>query len=753
MYRIVNQDNITLPRPYPKVSRELSTATKRGSVTVGGFTLRKDVDFIPNTGLQEQLCSSDCNLVFICGQATSGKAQPYDAKVLTPNGFVEMGSLQVGDEISGVAAPFQQVVGTFEQGELDVCRFTLESGEVVESSLDHLWFSGVSIISNMTGRERNALLEVRTTQQLIDALNRRGAKTIGAKVGNVFLPVSGPMGGYGDMHAIKSYEMIGKKPCRCILVSNPDRLYITDDYVVTHNTYSMFLKALCGIDKQGFTARLISVRLQDSKKGSSIFRDGVAVCGNFANCEYNSSDYPTFAWPHWNSNLQLIHSNFNADNPAEWEQFQDYAKKVQASLIMIDEATEIKQYKMFTYWFSRNRDASGMPPQMVLSFNPSHDHWTTEMLRDAGYLGEDWYLRKDMIGKVRYFYNKGNKPSEIIWGNTREEVADRAGLKDKPEDLAAGIDRLTYVKSFTVFTGNASDNRELVFATKGQSVSNLHAVGETQRQIIGEAYFGPIEKEESAVTRQMIHNLWENPLSDDDNMYATMDISSGASGNDKCPMAIWRGLQIIALCFFSGEPRDMADWITRHLEQYQVPIEHFAFDATGHGYWVQGLTDGVAVTANKRSIQEYDSNGNPVQLEQYFNVRSQLLGKMRVMFERGDISCALDKDTFIPYGKHGELRKFIDVLFDEINIFNAQTRNGRIYYRSKGEYIDKFKHSPDLMDTLVLRAIFELDGRPKKQPLPEFGDDAYDELFTNRDIGWGVQRHYNNYNFQQHRQI
>ena len=92
-------------------------------------------------------------------------------------------------------------------------------------------------------------------------------------------------------------EPSGRKQCRCILVSNPDHLYITDDFIVTHNTFSMFLKALQGIDKQDFKARLISVRALDSKKGSSMFADGVKVCGNFAGCQYNSSDVPTFLGP------------------------------------------------------------------------------------------------------------------------------------------------------------------------------------------------------------------------------------------------------------------------------------------------------------------------------------------------------------------------------------------------------------------------------------------------------------------------
>ena len=33
------------------------------------------------------------------------------------------------------------------------------------------------------------------------------------------------------------------------------------------------------------------------------------------------------------------------------------------------------------------------------------------------------------------------------------------------------------------------------------------------------------------------------------------------------------------------------------------------------------------------------------------------------------------------------------------------------------------------MDTITLRAVWELDARPKKQPVPDVEDDAYDDIF------------------------
>ncbi len=582
-------NSIAFPALYPKVERELATVKKKSKTVVGGFTLRHNVDFIPQVGLQEDVCTSECNLIFMCGQGTAGK------------------------------------------------------------------------------------------------------------------------------------------------------------------TFALYFKALGGCDKYGFTARIISFQQKDNEKGSSMLRDGITVCGNFAGCEQNVSKYPTFMWRQWNSNLQLIHCNFNGDNPDEFDDFMEYAKKQQASLITIDEATAIKKFDVFLFWFMRNRDSSGMIPQMILTFNPKHTHWTTTMLRDAGFLDKQgFYLRKGMIGKIRYFYNMGDTPDKIIWGSTKAEVVERAGLVLKPEDEAAGLTVSDYVKSFTVFTGTAADNRELVNATGGQSVANLHAVGGTQRKVVGEAYFGPIDNEEINVNRQMIHQLWENPIDNsDNNIYATMDISKGGADSDGCPCIIWKGLQVIAIEFYrknpdSEETHQLENFINGILHRYNVPIANFAYDANGIGGLIEDFLKKGArgISGQGRVEQEYDENGNQVTVARYYNLRSQLLGKTEIMLKKGEISFGVNKELVIPYGKKGHSRRLVDVLFDEINVFTTIDKNGKIYYRNKEEYKSKFKSSPDIMDAISYRAIFELDTRERKQPSPQVADDAYDEIFSPHPLsGWG------NYNY------
>lgn len=495
-------------------------------------------------------------------------------------------------------------------------------------------------------------------------------------------------------------------------------------------TYAMIMKFLYGMDKPGFSGRFISMRLADSKKGTSTYRDTVELLGNFANCEVNSSDSPTFAWSKYNSAIQLIHSNYNIENVAEYNEFREMAKKNQASALYYDEASSMP-YRMFLYWQSRNRDSSGMRPQMVLSFNPENTHWTTTFLLNGGYINPNtYYIYPEMNGKTRYVYFNGDDVNDVIWGDTPEEVAEAAGVVLTEKDKAAGITEADIVKSFTMFTGEASDNRKLIAATGGGSIANLHATGKTQRNVLKGAYFGPTDNERSGVTKQMILSMPTNPINEDENFYATLDISTGGEKSDGCPMVIWKGLQIIAIEYFKGDMKELVNWINAKLDAYNIPYRNFCYDGTGVGYYLNSFINANPIISNSTAKREVDQFGNLVQVDSFFNIRSQLLGKTQVMFQTGKISTSLDLNDRHPYGNKGEMRSLRDILFDEIDLFVSTTRNNKTYFLSKNEYKSRHKkNSPDLMDSICLRAYFELDARPKKQPPREIDDDAYDDLY------------------------
>ncbi|WP_448624569.1 PhoH family protein [Geodermatophilus sp. URMC 64] len=68
-----------------------------------------------------------------------GRAQPYDAQVLTPDGFLPIGTLQVGDLVIGSDGTPTPVLGVYPQGVKQVYRVATQDGAWTLACGEHLW--------------------------------------------------------------------------------------------------------------------------------------------------------------------------------------------------------------------------------------------------------------------------------------------------------------------------------------------------------------------------------------------------------------------------------------------------------------------------------------------------------------------------------------------------------------------------------------------------------------------------------------
>ena len=78
-------------------------------------------------------------MIIIAARPSMGKAQPLDARVLTPGGWTTMGELRVGDELASVDGRPSRVEGLFPQGRKQVYRVTFADGRSAECCDEHLW--------------------------------------------------------------------------------------------------------------------------------------------------------------------------------------------------------------------------------------------------------------------------------------------------------------------------------------------------------------------------------------------------------------------------------------------------------------------------------------------------------------------------------------------------------------------------------------------------------------------------------------
>lgn len=79
--------------------------------------------------------------LMIYGGEGVGKAQPLDALVLTPTGFIPMADVRVGAEVIGRDGKAHDVLAVYPQGEKEVFRVTFRDGSSCECCDDHLWLT------------------------------------------------------------------------------------------------------------------------------------------------------------------------------------------------------------------------------------------------------------------------------------------------------------------------------------------------------------------------------------------------------------------------------------------------------------------------------------------------------------------------------------------------------------------------------------------------------------------------------------
>lgn len=76
---------------------------------------------------------------YIAGAAGTGKAQPNNTKIPTPNGYKTLGQLKVGDKVFDRQGQQTQVTGVFPQGKKEVYKVLFSDGRESLCAGDHLW--------------------------------------------------------------------------------------------------------------------------------------------------------------------------------------------------------------------------------------------------------------------------------------------------------------------------------------------------------------------------------------------------------------------------------------------------------------------------------------------------------------------------------------------------------------------------------------------------------------------------------------
>ena len=157
-----------------------------------------------------------------------GKAQPDDTVIPTPSGLRRLDSLKIGDYVYGSKMTPIEVIGIYPQDELqDVYTIKISCSDYdrkVRCNIEHLWCVNIYYFHGPV--IKNAIVSLHRIINIIKD-NPRVVITVPVYINNKLK--------YGIIVDIEKEEYQCTQ--RCIKVLAEDHLYVTEDNVVTHNTY------------------------------------------------------------------------------------------------------------------------------------------------------------------------------------------------------------------------------------------------------------------------------------------------------------------------------------------------------------------------------------------------------------------------------------------------------------------------------------------------------------------------------------
>lgn len=226
-----------------------------------------------------------------------GKAQPLHCRVLVPGGWKTMGEIKVGDMITTPKGHTARVGGVYDQGMRPVYKLTFQDGRTALCDENHLWkvklsdgeFGVASLLVIQALLQANVSVAI----PLVSGIAHEGACTschdlspkfgmfvrhfkskVRAEQHQARTWMCGKVSYLNEEHIngetvyvvsafdatglnIVKCEFYGTEPTRCIMVEDEDHLYVTDDFIVTHNTtiinaisYALYDKPVSKISKK-----------------------------------------------------------------------------------------------------------------------------------------------------------------------------------------------------------------------------------------------------------------------------------------------------------------------------------------------------------------------------------------------------------------------------------------------------------------------------------------------------------------------
>ncbi len=378
----------------------------------------------------------------------------------------------------------------------------------------------------------------------------------------------------------------------------------------------------------------------------------------------------------------------------------------QIALLMFDELTHFTE-KQFFYMLSRNRSTCGVRPYVRATCNPDPESWVARFI--SWWIDEETgFPIPERDGVLRYFTRHGD---DFIWGDSKDEVIEKAWFALEPLVTESGIAAEEFVKSVTFISGRIYDNKELLQKDPGY-LANLNAQDEETKLALLAGNWKVVISDLDIFDYYALNGCFDNVKAvNESGRYITADIA--LKGSNKFVVGAWHGFKLQEVSVMpKSDGREVVELIERMAKVHQVQNRHIVFDADGVGGFIDGFIKGAQPFHGGAAAMEAKADSGQKQKENYENLKAQCFYRMGGRVGRGEVAIAAEVGHSM-YDKKMTHRQRILHERKAIKRYKADS-DGKLRLLPKDEMKVKLGgESPDYMDMIAMREFFEL--KPARQ--------------------------------------
>ena len=373
----------------------------------------------------------------------------------------------------------------------------------------------------------------------------------------------------------------------------------------------------------------------------------------------------------------------------------DRFRGVEMAFVLIEELAEHTRDDLNVIFdlLASNRTTSGVRPKFICTCNPVGKSNKLRLLLD-------WWIDPDTnraiperYGKIRYFFRYGQDVSEMVWGDTPEEVYSNATVHTKIDNLciSTGSDYKDFITSITFINGEFKDNKILQISDP-KYMSRVSAKGGEGVVNDIEGIWQDMDSGTSMLSAEDMSRLFDNTERRDGFMRASADV---ALTGDFFVIFAFDGHHIADMEAWRGVPTDAVEtFVSKFLERNGVRQENFTYDSNGLGLWLKDAFP-AAVPFNNKSQSSNTLLWN--------NLKSECAEKFVKDVKSGLFS--IDSRILQRRFTDSKGRSFTvaDRLVEERRaIRRKDSDGGRFEIISKPQMKAEIGHSPDFIEALFM---------------------------------------------------